>query len=251
MDVLYAGDEKLETPQFFAGAESFQVYNKVVRDYEPLLSALNEMDEVNPTHLGGRAAVNEFPDTMADLEAYDAVILSDLSRGTLQPHFRDGAIPGPNRIRALASWVREGGALLYCGGWMTYQGYRGAGNWAGTEVADILPVTVRPVFDDRVERPDGVTASLTEEQHPITDGLGWEPTIYGYNRVGAVDADASDLATVDGDPLLAAGAAGDGRVVAYTSDPGVMWGLSLIDRDDYTTLWHRALQWAIGADPLA
>lgn len=245
MRVLYAGDEKLETPQFFAGAESFQVYNKVINDYEPLLSALEDLPDVNPTHLGSRAAVDDFPDTVDELAEYDAVILSDLSRGTLQPHFRDWAIPGPNRLRALAEWVREGGALLYCGGWMTFQGYRGAGNWAGTPVADILPVTVRPVFDDRVERPEGVSARKTADSHPIIEDLPEAPTVYGYNRVGAVDAGATELLSVDGDPLLAAGSAGDGRVVAYTSDPNVMWGVDFIERDDYGEFWGRCLDWAI------
>lgn len=249
MDVLYAGDEKLETPQFFAGAESFQVYNKVVRDYEPLLEALEGLANVSPTHLGGRRAVDEFPDTTEELAAHDAVILSDLSRGTLQPHFRDWAIPGPNRIRALAEWVRDGGALVYCGGWMTYQGYRGAGNWAGTAVADLLPVSVRPVFDDRVERPEGVPVEAVDTDHPVTAGLDWTdgPTLYGYNRVGGLAADARLLATVDGEPLLATREVGDGRVVAYTSDPGVMWGLDLIEWADYADLWGQALRWATGA----
>lgn len=249
MDVLYAGDEKLETPQFFAGAESFQVYNKVVRDYEPLLEALEGLADVTPEHLGGRRAVDEFPDTTEELGAHDAVILSDLSRGTLQPHFRDWAIPGPNRIRALAEWVRDGGALVYCGGWMTYQGYRGAGNWAGTAVADLLPVSVRPVFDDRVERPEGVAVEAVDTDHPVTAGLDWTdgPTLYGYNRVGGLAADARLLATVDGEPLLATQEVGDGRVVAYTSDPGVMWGLDLIEWADYAGLWGQALRWATGA----
>jgi uncharacterized membrane protein len=248
MRVLYAGDEKLETPQFFAGAETFQVYNKVVRDYEPLLSALESMGDVEPDHLGSQAALAEFPDTVEELDAYDVLILSDISRGTFQPHFREGAIPGPNRLHAIRDWVQGGGALVYCGGWMTYQGYRGAGNWAGTAVADVLPVTVRNVFDDRVERPDGASIDTVETQHQITSGLDWvdRPPIYGYNRVGDVEPDATQLATVDGDPLLAVGEADAGRVVAYTSDPGVMWGLGLTEWEDYGDFWENVLAWVAG-----
>lgn len=245
MRVLYAGDEKLETPQFFAGSESFQVYNKVVRDYEPLLGALEGLSNVEPRHLGSQAALAKFPETVAELDEYDVLILSDISRGTFQPHFREDAIPGPNRLHAIRDWVLEGGALVYCGGWMTYQGYRGAGNWAGTVVADILPVTVRNVFDDRVERPSGGEIESVDTDHPVTAGLNWDadPAIYGYNRVGAVKRDGRELATVDGDPLLAVRTAGEGRVVAYTSDPGVMWGLGLIEWEDYEAFWDNVLGW--------
>ncbi|MFB6112196.1 MAG: glutamine amidotransferase [Halobacteriaceae archaeon] len=248
MRVLYAGDEKLETPQFFAGAESFQVYNKVVKDYEPLLEALEGTDGVDPEHLGGQAAVGEFPDDVAALDAYDVLILSDLSCGTLQPHFREGAIPGPNRLHAIRDWVKDGGALVFCGGWMTYQGYRGVGNWAGSAVAEVLPVTVRNVFDDRVERPDGAAVADVTPDHPVTTDLDWAngPTIYGYNRVGQVEESARCLARVDGDPLLAVGEAGDGRVVSYTSDPGVMWGLGLIEWGDYEAFWTNVLDWVTG-----
>jgi uncharacterized membrane protein len=245
MQVLYAGDEKLATPQFFAGAESFQVYNNVVRDYEPLLSALETLPKVDPEHLGSQAAMGDFPDTADELDEYDVLILSDISRGTFQPHFRDGAIPGPNRLHAIRDWVEAGGSLVYCGGWMTYQGYRGAGNWAGTVVADILPVTVRNVFDDRVERPEGAAIDHVDTSHPITADVDWgdRPAIYGYNRVGAVPDDATELATVNGDPLLAVGEPGDGRVVAYTSDPGVMWGLGLTEWDEYESFWGSVLEW--------
>lgn len=245
MRVLYAGDEKLATPQFFAGAETFQVYNNVVRDYEPLLSALEATPDVDPEHLGSQAAMGEFPDTAGELDAYDVLILSDISRGTFQPHFRENAIPGPNRLHAIRDWVEDGGSLVYCGGWMTYQGYRGVGNWAGTVVADILPVTVRNVFDDRVERPDGAAIDHVETDHPVAADIEWDdrPPIYGYNRVGQVNDEATEVATVNGDTLLAVGTAGEGRVVAYTSDPGIMWGLGLTEWEEYEPFWANVLDW--------
>ncbi|NIS31073.1 MAG: cytoplasmic protein, partial [Actinobacteria bacterium] len=130
--------------------------------------------------------------------------------------------PGPNRPRAIADYVRGGGGLVYCGGWMSFQGYHGIGNWAGSPVAELLPVEVPNVFDDRVERPEGAPIGPVERDHPVTSGLDWDafPTLYGYNRVGDVRDDAAGLATVDGDPLLAVREAGEGRALAYTSDPG-------------------------------
>lgn len=128
---------------------------------------------------------------------------------------------------------------------MSFQGYHGIGNWAESPVAELLPVEVRNVFDDRVERPDGVAVESVDGDHQITAGLDWDgiPELYGYNRVGDVRSDARQLATVDGDPLLAVGEAGEGRTLAYMSDPGPKWGLAFSDWADYGAFWEAVLKW--------
>ena len=248
MEVLYVGDDKLQSTHFLAGAESVQLFNRRLADFEPLLSALEAEPGVAIEHLPAHETVDRFPRSADELAAYDALIVSDLSQDTLLPHFRPEEIPGPDRPRAIADYVRGGGGLVYCGGWMSFQGYHGIGNWAESPVAELLPVTVRNVFDDRVERPAGVDLGSVERGHPLTEGLDWDtfPPLYGYNRVGAVREDAELLATVDGDPLLAAREAGDGRVVAYTSDPGPKWGLEHAEWADYAAFWRGALEWASG-----
>lgn len=245
MDVLYVGDDKLQSTHFMAGAESVQLFNRRLADFEPLLAALEDQERLSVEHLAAHETVDRFPATAGELAAYDALIVSDLSHDTLLPHFRPEEIPGPNRPRAIADYVREGGGLVYCGGWMSFQGYHGIGNWAESPVADVLPVAVRNVFDDRVERPEGVALGAVNRDHPVTDGLDWEtfPVMYGYNRVGEVREDARLLASVDGDPLLAGREAGDGRVLAYTSDPGPKWGLELTGWTDYGKFWRQALEW--------
>lgn len=246
VDVLYIGDHKLQANQYFVGMDSFQVFHKEVRDYEPLLDTLREAEDVDADYLDGPDTMTEFPQSTETLAEYDVVIISDLSRGTLEPHFHPDAIPGPNLLRLVREFVENGGGLVYCGGWMTFQGYQGVGNWQGTPVAETLPVEIQPVYDDRVERPEGAEVSVVDRTHPITEavGDGSFPVIYGYNRTAGVREGAEMLAEVNGDPLLAAAEHGDGRVVAYTSDPGIQWGLGLVDWDGYSQFWTDTIEWA-------
>jgi len=245
MDVLYLGDFKLQANQFYVGADSFRQFYRKIEDFEPLLAAMQDMDGVTPTHLDGPDTMTAFPRSTAELLAYDAVIVSDLTRGTLEPHFFEEAIPGPNLLRVLRDYVEAGGGLVYCGGWMTYQGYQGVGNWQGTLVESVLPVELQAVYDDRVERPEGVAPTLCEGDHPITAGIDDLPVVYGYNEVAA--ATGSVLATVEDHPLLVADDAGAGRVVAYTSDPGIKWGYGMVEWPAYARFWAGVLDWVAGA----
>lgn len=61
--------------------------------------------------------------------------------------------------------------------------------------------------------------------------------------VGEVRADARLLASVDGDPPLAVHEAGDGRALAYTSDPGPKWGLELTEWADHGAFWQGGVGW--------
>lgn len=249
MDILYIGDHKLQTNQYFVGADTFQVFHREVTDYEPLQEVLEGHPDVILEHMTGQETMAEFPRSVAELSEYDALVVSDLTRGTLEPHFHPDAIPGPNLLRVIKQFVESGGGLLYCGGWMTFQGYQGVGNWQGTPVADVLPVDMRPVYDDRVERPEGAEVSLAETTHPATSHLESRsfPVVYGYNEVASVKDEATSLATVDGSNLLAAGAFGEGRTVSYASDPGPKWGFGIMDWDGYDEFWLRLLDWVAAA----
>jgi len=248
MNVLYIGDHKLQANQYFVGMDSFQVFHQEVRDYEPLLDVLRADKDVSADYFDGPDTMTEFPRSVDELSEYDVLIISDLSRGTLEPHFHPDAIPGPNLLRIVRDFVEEGGGLVYCGGWMTFQGYQGVGNWHGTPVADTLPVEIRPIYDDRVERPEGAEVSLVVDSHPVIENITEPfPNVYGYNRTAGVHDQADLLARVDGDPLLAVTEHGDGRVLAYTSDPGIQWGHDLVDRDEYGTFWGDVLRW-VNAD---
>ena len=246
MDILYAGDSKLRVNQHYVGADTFKTVQQPVRDYEPLLEALEDIPSVSVDHLDSLSAMEKFPSSVEKLSEYDALILSDITRGTLEPHFASEAIPGPNILKNVKKFVEQGGALIYCGGWMTFQGYQGTGNWQGTPVERVLPVKIRSVYDDRVERPEGASVTIEDVHHPISSELASEqfPDVYGYNKTDGLRPDSRSLATVDGQHLLAVREVAEGRSVVYASDPGPKWGFDLMDWTQYAEFWEQIIMWA-------
>lgn len=86
---------------------------------------IDDADRITPTH---------FPAAASDLQAYDAVILANVPRGTPD---------GLNLLqeRALIQYVRDfAGGLLVVGGPQAL----GPGRWQGSELETILPVNVQP-----------------------------------------------------------------------------------------------------------
>ena len=151
---------------------------------EPLVKAL-EGSDYDLHYMPAHEAATAFPMTMAELDAYDAVLLSDLGSNTLllHPDVWLRGKPVPNRLKLLRDWVAAGGGLMMIGGYFSFQGINGAARWHKTPVEQVLPVTCLPV-DDRVEVPDGFAAELVEPDHPVLRGLGGEwPLLLGVNEV--------------------------------------------------------------------
>lgn len=213
----------------------------------PLREAGMEVDRIMPYE-----AREKFPETAEKLLKYDVVILSDVGHDAIVYYndYRVNRVPqGPNRIKEIAKYVEMGGGLVFCGGDFTYQGRYGMGRWYGTAVAKILPVDILPIPDDRVETPEGALVKVLEPEHPILNGMNWNPSpmLFGYNKVtyNALP-NTSLLATLgeDGDPYLATGTYGQGRVVAYTSDPGPEWANAFNAWDGAKEFWQRVVRWA-------
>jgi uncharacterized membrane protein len=193
-----------------------------------------------PAHLVPDTA----PETLEELAAWDVVILSDIGTNSLLISRRVWAgEQRPNRLDLLEQWVREGGSLVMCGGFMTFAGIDGKARYHGTPIESALPVEISPV-DDRVENPADNLPAVIDLGHPITRGLPtvW-PGVLGYNRLVA-KAGASVLMTVNGDPFVVAGEYGRGRSLAYAGDIGPHWGpRELVTSDAYTQFWARAVGW--------
>jgi uncharacterized membrane protein len=47
----------------------------------------------------------------------------------------------------------------------------------------------------------------------------------------------------EGDPAICAGQFGEGRVLAYTSDPAPHWGCNFVFWEHYARLWTQAFDW--------
>jgi uncharacterized membrane protein len=195
-----------------------------------------------PAHLAGA----QFPATLDELGAYDCVILSDLGANTLllHPDTFTGSRPVPDRLALLRDWVRAGGGLIMVGGYLSFQGIEGKARYAGTPVEEALPVTMSP-YDDRAERPAGVTPEIVAPDHPAIRGVPdpW-PGLLGYNAVTA-RPEAETIVRVGADPLLSTWAYGTGRAVAFTSDCGPHWAPpGFVDWDGYPPLWQGLTAWA-------
>ena len=242
-EVLIAGESWSTTSIHVKGFDSFTTvaYEEGVDALRGALVSAGHEVTFMPNHV---AAV-DFPYTVDELGAWEVVLLSDIGSNTLliPPATFARFEAKPNRLAALRDWTRAGGGLGMIGGYLSFQGVEAKANYRATPLAEALPVEME-VGDDRVETPEDPTPRVVAE-HPIVDGLPpkW-PALLGYQRVAA-RGDA--LVTVNGDPLLVAGAAGEGRAIAYTSDIGPHWAPpAFVAWDGYARLWDQAVRWLAG-----
>ncbi len=218
---------------------------------EPLVEALAD-SEFDLTYMPAHQAAAELPMTLEGLQAYRAIILSDIGANTilLHPDVWLHSKRIPNRLKLIREYVGAGGGLLKVGGYMSFQGINGAARYRGTPVADVLPVEILP-YDDRIELPEGFQPEIVApEDHPILAGLGRDwPPLLGVNEVAMkAGNDAQLLARLPdsegGHPLLVCGTYGSGRVVAWTSDIGPHWlPPEFAGWSGYARLWRQTLAW--------
>ncbi len=182
------------------------------------------------------------------LRDYQVVIFSDVESKNFQldPSFFDRSRFGkqpltfPDRVRLTAEAVRSGTHMMFLGGWLSFNGELGKGGWGRTQLSEILPVECLQ-HDDLRESTEGFSAEPTG--HPLLNGVDLSslPPILGYNIV----RDAPGCPVIArwkpyGDPMLAGGSFGRGRVLAYTSDPAPHWGCNFVYWDHYARFWLAA-----------
>ena len=248
--ILLAGESWASAATHYKGFDQFSSVTFHL-GAEPLVAALKG-SRFELRYMPAHEAQEAFPQSLKALQAYDAVILSDIGANTLLLHpdtwLRSKTTP--NRLRLLKAYVEAGGGLMMMGGYLSFQGINGSARYHGTPVEEILPVDISP-YDDRVEVPEGFAPVIREKRHPILEGLGgrW-PVLLGFNEVRPKPG-AAVLATVSSDygakPLLVAGGAGKGRTLAWTSDIGPHWlPPEFVAWKGYGRLWQQALGWLCG-----
>src|SRR5258708_12256632 len=90
-------------------------------------------------------ATNKFPGTLAEMQSYDAIFISNISAGDL----------GTDRQKVLESAVRDFGVGLVCvGGDQAYA----AGGYRGTPLEDTLPASME--LDINTALPSGAPVSV-------------------------------------------------------------------------------------------
>lgn len=242
--VLIAGETWITHSIHTKGFDSF-TETRFSEGYTPLKQALEASGHVIDVMENHRAP-DSFPWTVEELDGYDVLILSDIGANTLllPPATFSRSDRRPNRLIAIAEWVRGGGGLVMVGGYLTFGGIEGKGRWHGTPVEDVLPVTIMD-GDDRVERPDGVNPRPRPSANLDGVPTSW-PHLLGYNRLEA-RSEAEVLVDVDKDPLLVVGTAGAGRTVAFASDCSPHWAPPVFTEwDGYAPLWNFIVRYAHG-----
>jgi len=214
--------------------------------------------ELDRRILIGKGAAEAAPGP-ADLDAYQVVILGDLPAS---------ALPAP-LVARMAERVQAGSLSVLATGGLSALG---AGGWADTPLAAVLPVAIR-AGDGQVAGPirfrlttDGlrhfIFGSETGAGSPGAPGFDALPPLSGANVVGALDPTARLLAeSADGRTLLAVREFGRGRAAVLTVDTTWLWVLApgLPRRrpgepgeaggaEIHRRLWRQLVLWLAGRD---
>lgn len=245
--VLLAGESWVSAKIDHKGYDAFP-HTQVEIGCAKLLEVLDAAGH-DVEHLRSHDVAEKFPSTLEELEDYDVVLLSDIgSNSLLLPPivFAQGR-PATNRLKLLREWVHNGGGLMMAGGYLSFQGFQGMANYAGTPLEEVLPVRISR-WDDRVEAPEGLKGSLTTAEHPVSQGLDQQwPILLGYQQLEARE-DATVLAEIEGDPLLVTREVDQGRSLAFASDISPHWAPSeFMEWQGYQRLFDNAVSWLAGA----
>jgi uncharacterized membrane protein len=223
--VLLAGESWISTATHVKGFDEFS--STTFHTGADAFVAAAAAEDIEIEQMYAHDVPDSFPRTVEALSAYDVVILSDIGANSflLPPEVFLQGRRTDNPLIALAEWTRGGGGLMMAGGYLSFTGFQARANFARTAVADVLPVTML-ASDDRVEAPQGAPVAVTEPAHPVAAGWGAlvpsAPTLLGYNLVKPLD-DATVVATVGDDVLVATREVGEGRSLVWTSDIGPHW----------------------------
>ena len=180
---------------------------------------------------------------------YDVFLIGDV----------DATALGDEQLGRLAEAVQNGKGLMMIGGYHSF----GPGGYAGTPLADVLPIKMdrleRQPFDepDRTELHWNVELQMIPtRRHFITHLAGtaqneaaWRalPTLLGANRFSGIKNRAVVLAeSTDERPLLVAGEPG-GRVLAFAADSTWRWWAGP-HREQHKRFWRQAVLWLAGKE---
>ena len=263
-DSLVVVEDREEKLLYFEGEPRFEVkfLRRAVSDDENLhVSILQRTAENKFMRLdveGPDDLVGGFPRTRAELYQYRGIIL-----GSIEANYFT-----PDQLRMIADFVNHrGGGLLMLGSHRSF----GQGGYAGTPVADVLPVVLDETRSDGDESffvEVGVEPTRAGTAHAATQiadtedasAARWRelPPITIVNPITEVKPGATTLLTSDttnGNEelvVLAFQRYGAGKVLAFPVQDSWMWQMHAdIAVDDMTheTYWRRMLRWLVDGVP--
>jgi hypothetical protein len=197
--------------------------------------------------------VGGFPRTRAELFKYRGLILGSIEAGYFTP----------DQLRMIADFVdHRGGGLLMLGSHRSFA----EGGYAGTPVADILPVVFGPARGDTEEsffaevRVEPTRAGATHPSTLIADNEEasverWAtlPLVTVVNPITEIKPGATTLLrTSEGLVALAFQRYGAGKSMAFPVQDSWMWQMHAdVSVEDMTheTFWRRLVRWLVDGVP--
>jgi len=260
-DIYYVGDRAIEIGPVFAETPFNYSYKGLsTHEYDKWLADALAADS---RHSVCSVATWEFyqqpPGAYQEvLDEADVLVFSDVEAKNFQlnpsfferEQFGGEPLTYPDRVRLTVDAIRDGTHAMFLGGWLSFTGELGKGGWGRTPLREVLPVECLD-HEDLRESTEGFTPTVTAPDHQLAESLDLDgmPPALGYNVVKPREgADVIAEWAGEGDPMLSVGEYGDGRTLAYTSDPAPHWGLNVVHWDGYDAFWQRALDWLLSDD---
>lgn len=247
MKVLLVGESWTVHETHMKGFDIFDVCRHEEHCGDMLANVLRK-EGIDVDFMPSHEAQVGFPDTIDKLNAYDAVILSDIGSNTLllAPDTFYRGVRSPNKLKALVDYAEQGGGVAMIGGYLSFAGIDNKARYAMTPLAKALPVEILS-YDDRVECPEGIVPQVKDASHSIFDGVGKDwPFFLGYNKIKA-KKEAKELATINEDTFIAVMEFGKGRTLAFASDCAPHWGpKEFVDWQSYQPLFGNMVRWLCG-----
>lgn len=243
MRVLFVGETWIKHIIHIKGFDSFT--NSEFGEGIQWFKKAMESEEIELDHIPGHLVGEKFPNSLHELNKYDAVILSDIGSNSMLLNintFTHGKLQ-PNLLDLIKDYVETGGGFAMIGGYMSFQGIDCKGRYKDTAIEEILPVNLYAT-DDRSEHPEGVNFDIIENEHPILKGIlnNW-PHFLGYNKLMA-KKEATVIAEHDGNAFISTIEYGKGRTLAFASDCAPHWGpKEFVEWEYYNTFWTNAVKW--------
>ena len=242
LKVLFVGESWTVVTTHIKGADQFtqSFYEEGVK----WIRAALESGGVDFTHMPCHTAMYDFPGTVEKMAEYDCVIFSDVGYNSimLHPDTSQKCLRTPNRLDVLAQYVRDGGAFLMIGGYMSFSGIEAKAHYKGSPVEEILPVNLM-ASDDRVEIPQGLHPAVVTP-HPVLAGIDEDfPYFLSYNRLFPKENSEIVLSFGD-DPLLVVWDCGKGRTAAFAADTAPHGAPpAFLDWKYFPVFWSNLISW--------
>lgn len=230
---------------------------QVVRLQRTAEAGVNSPDKYLRLEVDGPEELqNGFPTTREELYAYRGIIVGSVEANAFSPE----------QLRMLAEFVDiRGGGLLALGGDAAFA----EGNWAGTPLAEVLPVVIEPnrnktapYFSELVVRP-----TRAGQNHPATQITDKEsdapakwrelPPLTSVNQIKDIKAGATTLLTgLDGSNreqvVLAYQKYGRGKALAMPVQDTWLWRMHqkmALNDPTYFNFWQRLTRWLVEGVP--